>query len=141
MPDDDVMLGRIREICGTFDGADESELQNRPASRVGRWRFAIFNGENSPPRPRWNPSGRSLHFASDPLERDALRQDDRPTTWASLVTALQADLAVTANRAALDTFSVELRGGLEVVPSRLRLADIAVRTDANFTTKDQANPQ
>ena len=78
-PDDDLILGHIRDICRKFAGTDEGELQNRPLFRVGSRRFAIFNGESSPPRPRWNSSGRSLHFASDPLERDALRQDARFT--------------------------------------------------------------
>ncbi len=66
--------GDIREICHGFAGADEGELQNQPLFHVGKVRFAIFNGYTSPPRPRWNFSGRSLHFVADPLERDALRQ-------------------------------------------------------------------
>lgn len=74
---DEVALGRIRRICEQLAGADEGELQNRPLFRVGRRRFAIFNGRTSPPRPRWNASGRSLHFLADPLEIDALRQDRR----------------------------------------------------------------
>ena len=41
--------------------------------------LAIFNGDASPPRPRWNGSGRSLHFVADALEFDALRQDGRFT--------------------------------------------------------------
>ena len=48
-------------------------------SASGKRRFAIFNGHTSPPRPRWNSSGRSLHFLADPLELDALRQDGRFT--------------------------------------------------------------
>jgi predicted DNA-binding protein (MmcQ/YjbR family) len=60
-------------------GADEGELQDRPLFRVGRRRFAIFNGETSPARPRWSQSGRSLHFAAEPLELEALRQDGRFT--------------------------------------------------------------
>jgi predicted DNA-binding protein (MmcQ/YjbR family) len=74
---DEVALHRIRGICSQFPGADEGELQQRPLFRVGRRRFAIFNGRTSPPRPRWNASGRSLHFLADPLELDALRQDGR----------------------------------------------------------------
>jgi hypothetical protein len=77
--DDDLILRRVREICDKFAGADEGELQNRPLFRVGRRRFAIFNGDTSPPRPRWNTSGRSLHFVAEPLELDALRQDSRFT--------------------------------------------------------------
>jgi predicted DNA-binding protein (MmcQ/YjbR family) len=77
--DDDLALRRVRAICRGFAGADEGELQNRPLFRVGRRRFAIFNGHTSPRRPRWNASGRSLHFVADPLELDALRQDDRFT--------------------------------------------------------------
>jgi hypothetical protein len=77
--DDDVILHRIRVICSGFAGADEGELQGRPLFHVGRRRFAIFNGDASPPRPRWNGSGRSLHFVADALEFDALRQDGRFT--------------------------------------------------------------
>jgi hypothetical protein len=77
--DDDTALHRVREICMGFPGADEGELQGRPLFRVGRRRFAIFNGNMSPPRPRWNSSGRSLHFVADEFELQALRQDDRFT--------------------------------------------------------------
>lgn len=77
--EDEAALGRVRQICLPFSGADEGELQNRPLFRVGRRRFAIFNGVGSPPRPRWSDSGRSLHFLADPLELDALRQDGRFT--------------------------------------------------------------
>lgn len=77
--DDEIALERVRAICDQFDGADEGELQDRPLFRVGRRRFAIFNGATSPPRPRWNASGRSLHFVTDPLELDALRADARFT--------------------------------------------------------------
>jgi predicted DNA-binding protein (MmcQ/YjbR family) len=66
---------------------------------VGRRRFALFNGEGSPPRPRWRDAGRSLHFLADPLEIDALRQDARfrPSPhhgdrgWMSLVLAGEVD--------------------------------------------------
>ena len=75
-PDDEI-LERVRRICLGFDGADEGELQGRPLFRVGRRRFAIFNGLDSPPRPRWASSGRSIHFLADPAEQDALRQDPR----------------------------------------------------------------
>ena len=74
---DEVALAHIRGICHHFAGADEDELQDRPLFRVGRRRFAIFNGCTSPPRPRWAASGRSLHFLADPVEMDALRQDRR----------------------------------------------------------------
>ena len=74
---DEELLKRVRDICRTLDGADEGELQGRPLFRVGRRRFAIFNGLASPARPRWQASGRSLHFLGDPEERDALRQDPR----------------------------------------------------------------
>lgn len=81
MPDRDgedrEALERIRRICLAFPGADEGQLQDRPLFRVGRRRFAIFNGSQAPPRPRWGSSGRSLHFVTDPAERDALRQDGR----------------------------------------------------------------
>jgi predicted DNA-binding protein (MmcQ/YjbR family) len=72
-------LDRIRRICLGFPRVDESVLQDRPLFVVRRRRFAIFNGESSPPRKRWEESGRSLHFLSDPSERDALRQDTRFT--------------------------------------------------------------
>jgi predicted DNA-binding protein (MmcQ/YjbR family) len=74
---DGVALARIRAFCLRFEGAEESLLQNRPLFRVGRRRFALFNGTESPPRPRWDGAGRSLHFLSDPSEADALRQDGR----------------------------------------------------------------
>lgn len=81
VPDDAIIdketLDRIRVICRRFAGADEGELQDRPLFRVGRRRFAIFNAVTSPPRPRWDSSGRSLHFVADPLECDALRHDGR----------------------------------------------------------------
>ncbi len=68
---------KIRRICLTFPDASEAELQGRPLSRVGRRRFAIFSGSGLPRRPRWDRSGRSLHFVTDPAERDALQQDER----------------------------------------------------------------
>ena len=70
-------LERIRSICLGFPRVDEAELQGRPLFRVGRRRFAIFNGRGSPQRTRWDGAGRSLHFLSDPMEVDALRQDGR----------------------------------------------------------------
>ncbi len=45
--------------------------------RIGRRRFAIFNGATSDKRPRWSDSGRSLHLLADPHEIDALRHDGR----------------------------------------------------------------
>jgi predicted DNA-binding protein (MmcQ/YjbR family) len=79
-PGDIAALDRIRTICLRLPGADEADLQGRPLFRVGRRRFALFNGRSSPRRPRWNNSGRSLHFLPDPLELDALRQDGRFAT-------------------------------------------------------------
>lgn len=78
-PDDVVALDRLRRLCLRLPDADEGELQERPLFRVGRRRFALFNGASSPPRPRWNGAGRSLHFLADPNELDALRQDARFT--------------------------------------------------------------
>jgi predicted DNA-binding protein (MmcQ/YjbR family) len=75
--DDSEALSRIREICSAFPGADEGALQDRPLYRVGNRRFALFNGQESPSRPRWSGSGRSLHFLADPDEREALAQDPR----------------------------------------------------------------
>lgn len=74
---DGIVLGRVREICVRFDGVDEGALQDRPLFRVGRRRFAIFNGLTSPSRSRWDLSGRSLHFLADPAELQALRHDGR----------------------------------------------------------------
>ena len=74
---DDEILGQIRVLCDRFPGAAEGELQARPLFRVGRRRFAIFNGAASDDRPRWATSGRSLHFLADPSEIDALRHDGR----------------------------------------------------------------
>jgi hypothetical protein len=80
--DDDAALGEIRRICHRFPGSEEALLQDRPLFRVGNRRFAVFNGTSSPPRPRWNGCGRSLHLATDPQERDALRADEPfPTPW------------------------------------------------------------
>jgi hypothetical protein len=70
-------LERVRAICLSLSGVDEGELQDRPLFRVGRRRFAIFNGATSPPRPRWNASGRSLHFVASGPGHDALRGDAR----------------------------------------------------------------
>lgn len=78
--DDDEALGKIREICRRFPGSDEALLQDRPLFRVANRRFALFNGATSPPRPRWNGCGRSLHLIVDPQERDALRADPRFAT-------------------------------------------------------------
>src|SRR3954452_10715335 len=74
-------LARIRKACLRFPGTEEAALQGRPLFRVvaGNRRFAIFNGADAPPRPRWNSSGRSLHFVTDPSERDALTADGRFT--------------------------------------------------------------
>jgi predicted DNA-binding protein (MmcQ/YjbR family) len=74
---DERDLARIRGICQRFPDCDEGALQDRPLFRVGRRRFAIFNGDTSPPRPRWEGCGRSLHFVTDPDEREALRRDRR----------------------------------------------------------------
>ena len=76
-PEDIAALDRVRKICLPLPDAAETELQGRPLFHVGRRRFALFNGQSSPRRPRWNSSGRSLHFLADPLELDALRQDRR----------------------------------------------------------------
>lgn len=75
--DDDRDLSLIRAICLRFPESEEAELQNRPLFRVRTRRFALFNGNGSRPRPRWSGFGRSLHFVTDPQEREALRQDPR----------------------------------------------------------------
>lgn len=76
---DQEVLDRVRLICTRFDGCEEGVLQDRPLFHVNRRRFAIFNGEASPPRPRWSAAGRSIHFLSDPSEREALLEDPRFT--------------------------------------------------------------
>ena len=76
---DQEVLARLREICATLAGCEEAVLQDRALFRVGRRRFAIFNGTSSPARSRWDGAGRSIHFLSDPIEREALLQDGRFT--------------------------------------------------------------
>jgi predicted DNA-binding protein (MmcQ/YjbR family) len=76
---DDEILERLRRICLSFPEAEESTLQDRPLFHVGRRRFAIFNGADAPPRPRWATAGCSLHLLTDPAERDALHADPRFT--------------------------------------------------------------
>ena len=76
MTDDDA-LARVRAICLALPDSAEGELQDRPLFHVRRRRFAIFNGDGSPRRPRWDGCGRSLHFLADPDEVDALRADAR----------------------------------------------------------------
>ena len=76
MSDEDA-LARLRAICLALPGASEGELQGRPLFHVRRRRFAIFNGDASPSRPRWEGCGRSLHLLADPDEIDALRADAR----------------------------------------------------------------
>lgn len=75
--DDRKALERIQRICLALPGVDEGELQGRPLFRVGRRRFAIFNGVGSPPRSRWQTSGRLLHFLNEPAEHEALRNVGR----------------------------------------------------------------
>ncbi len=77
--DDERDLERIRALCLRFPAADEGLLQDRPLFHVRRRRFAIFNGDGAPARPRWSGFGRSLHFVTDPQERDALLGDERFT--------------------------------------------------------------
>ena len=74
---DERDLERIRAISLRFPAAEEGLLQDRPLFHVRRRRFAIFNGDDSPTRPRWSGFGRSLHFATDLHDRDALGQDLR----------------------------------------------------------------
>src|SRR5262249_4574521 len=74
---DELDLSRIRQICFRFPEVEEAILQDRPLFRVRHKRFALFNGTLSPPRPRWQAFGRSLHFVTEPGEREALRQDPR----------------------------------------------------------------
>jgi hypothetical protein len=70
-------LTRIRGLSLRFPEVEEAALQDRPLFRVRRRRFAIFNGDRAPPRPRWQAFGRSLHLVTDPDERAALTHDPR----------------------------------------------------------------
>ena len=63
---DEIVLGRVREICERFDGVDEDALQDRPLFRVGRRRFAIFNGLTSPSRSGWDLSAARCTFSPIP---------------------------------------------------------------------------
>ena len=74
---DDVVLGRIRARCAGWPEVEETELQDRPLFRVRQRRFAIVNLATSPPRPRWDGFGRSLHVLADAGELDALLADPR----------------------------------------------------------------
>lgn len=119
---DDRDLARIRRICLRFPQAEEAELQGRPLFRVHARRFALFNGTSSPKRPRWTAFGRSLHFVTDPQERDALLQDSRfnasphhgdrgwmaisleagPVDWTELAELLEAAYRHVAGRRLVD---------------------------------------
>ncbi len=74
---DDTALARIRALCSQFPDAAEGMLQDRPLFHVRRRRFAIFNGDRSPSRRRWQDFGRSLHLATDPQQRLILQADAR----------------------------------------------------------------
>jgi predicted DNA-binding protein (MmcQ/YjbR family) len=74
---DDNDLARIRTICLRFPEAEEAGLQGRSLFRVRTRRFALFNGNDAPARKRWSAVGRSLHFVTDPQDREALAQDPR----------------------------------------------------------------
>jgi hypothetical protein len=76
---DQRVLDRLRSMCAVLAGSEEGLLQDRPLFHVRRRRFAIFNGESAPPRPRWSSGGRSVHFLSDAAEREALLHDPRST--------------------------------------------------------------
>ena len=75
--EDERDLARIRELCRRLPEVAEGQLQDRPLFHVRRRRFALFNGDGSPARKRWREFGRSLHFVTDPHERDALARDPR----------------------------------------------------------------
>ena len=77
MDSDSEDLARIRNICSRFPEAEQGELQDRPLFHVRRRRFAIFNGYESPRRPRWEGFGRSLHLATSPQLNAKLKNDDR----------------------------------------------------------------
>lgn len=70
-------LDRIRGICARFPETEEGLLQDRPLFHVRRRRFAILNGDASPPRMRWAAFGSSLHFANDPDHARRLLSDPR----------------------------------------------------------------
>ena len=77
MSSDGKDLNRIHDICRRFPEAEQGELQGRPLFHVRRRRFAIYNGENSPHRRRWERFGRSLHFATNPQLHAIVADDDR----------------------------------------------------------------
>ena len=74
---DSADLARLRGICRRFPEAQEGRLQDRPMFHVRRRRFAIFNGDESPFRPRWKAFGRSIHFMTDSTQRTQLEADNR----------------------------------------------------------------
>ena len=74
---DAAMLFRIRSFCAGLPEVEEADLQGRTLFRVRRRRFAIFNGQASPARRRWQRFGRSLHFLAERDEGVTLQHDPR----------------------------------------------------------------
>jgi predicted DNA-binding protein (MmcQ/YjbR family) len=126
---DESALARLRAICLAFPEAEEAVLQDRPLFRVRTRRFALFNGASSPRRMRWNGFGRSVHFVTDPQEREALREDRRftvsphhgdrgwmavsledPVDWTELAELLEAGYRHVASRALVELLD-ERSGG------------------------------
>lgn len=70
-------LNRIRMVCARFPEAEEGIIQGRPLFHVRRRRFAIFNGEDAPPRKRWDGYENSLHFMTDSVRRLEHKTDSR----------------------------------------------------------------
>jgi hypothetical protein len=75
--DDAVVLAAVRAAVADLPEVEEAALQGRPLFRVRRRRFAIANLTTSPPRPRWQGCGRSLHVLAEVGELGALLQDPR----------------------------------------------------------------
>jgi hypothetical protein len=74
---DEQTLAWLRAVCLALPGTAEATLQDRPLFVVGRRRFALLNGASSPPRPRWDGWGRSVHLLTAADERPALVADPR----------------------------------------------------------------
>ena len=76
---DERVLAWLREVCLGLPETSETRLQGRPLFVVRRRRFALLNGAGSPPRPRWDRCGRSVHLLTEPAERGAFGADPRFT--------------------------------------------------------------
>ena len=75
---DERHIARLRAICLALPETEEVlSPQGRPLFRVRHRRFALYNGDSTPPRKRWLGWPPSLHFLSEAAEREALNADRR----------------------------------------------------------------